>query len=77
MDTEYINIFQSKALQNCPKLGFWFEKKHLATLVKKLSTWICQEQYHTSEEVRLGAGWPDAVVEEIAQHVAQAMFCQN
>jgi hypothetical protein len=27
MAIKYINIFHSKALQNLPKLGFWFENK--------------------------------------------------
>jgi hypothetical protein len=27
MDRKYTNIFLSKALQNLPKLGFWFENK--------------------------------------------------
>jgi hypothetical protein len=27
MAIKYINIFQSKTLQNLPKLGFWFENK--------------------------------------------------
>jgi hypothetical protein len=27
MAIKYINIFESKALQNLPKLGFWFENK--------------------------------------------------
>jgi hypothetical protein len=34
MATKYINIFQSKALQNCPKFGFSGLKiNHLATLI--------------------------------------------
>jgi hypothetical protein len=36
--TKYINIFQSKALQNCPKFGFFGLKiNHLATLLATLN----------------------------------------
>jgi hypothetical protein len=32
MTSLFTNIFNSKALQICPNLDFWFEKYHLATL---------------------------------------------
>jgi hypothetical protein len=86
---KYINIFQSRALQNLPKLGFWVWKKHLANLISKRECtsiiWLAKRCINdkketkscTEKKIGRSPARPDAEVKKIRQRLVHSCVSWN
>jgi hypothetical protein len=60
MAIKYINIFQSKALENLPKLGFWFKNKPSGNPASSLRA---RKQKNDQFRCQYKTGYCDAILQ--------------